>query len=381
MKKHLFIALLFTLLSCKEREAKNSFKKEKNKVVTIEDATGFKIEKKSNGVTIITVTSPWPQAKNGFTYALVPKHKKASISIPKNQYDAIIATPVYNIIATSTAHIPALESLGVDSTLIGFPNTDYISSTKTRKRIDNQKVKELGNQELLNTEIALSLNPEVVFGFGIDRKNKAYQTLKAANIPIVYNGDWAEKTPLGKAEWIKFFAPFFNQEKKADSIFKSVKKEYLKAKKLALKATKFPTVISGAMYKDVWYLPGGKSWAAQYLKDAKVAYLYKDNTDAGSLSLSWEAVLEKGKYADFWISPSQFTSYKELQESSKHYTEFNAFKNKKIYSFAGTKGATGGLLFFELAPSRPDIVLKDLISIFHPEVLPNYKPFFYQPLK
>lgn len=381
MKKILLIALLFFIISCKQKKEKIQDLETPKTAKTLSYANGFSVKKQESGVTIIEITTPWPNATSGFKYALVPKDKIASTTINKDDFDAIITTPVKKIIVTSTTHIPVLESLGVASTLVGFPNTDYISSVATRKRIDSKEVKDLGNNESMNTEIALELQPDVIIGFGIDNQNKAYKTLQTANIPVVYNGDWAEQTPLGKAEWIKFFAPFFHKEAKADSIFNSIEKEYNKIKTLAAKADKKNTVLSGAMFKDIWYLPGGKSWAAQYLKDANTNYLWSDNQETGSLSLSWESVLTVAQNADYWVSPSQFTSYKQMEESSAHYAQFKAFKNKKIYTFSNKKGATGGLLFFELAPSRPDIVLKDLISIFHPEILPNYKPFFYQPLQ
>src|SRR5690606_34033222 len=100
----------------------------------------------------------------------------------------------------------------------------------------------------------------------------------------------------------------------------------------------------------------------------------------GSLSLSLESVLEKGSGAEYWISPSQYTGYSEMGEANRHYSQFSAFKNRNIYSYAGTKGPTGGMLYFELAPSRPDLVLRDLLHIFHPELLPNHTAVFFKPL-
>lgn len=343
-------------------------------------AKGFSIEKLTTGVTIIKITSPWPGAESSFTYALVPKDKQAAITLNKNAYDAIISVPVERLVVTSTTHIPALEALAVGDKLIGFPDTKYISSEKTRKRIDTGAIKELGNNESINTEMLIELNPDVVIGFGISNENSTYETIQRANIPVVYNGDWTEETPLGKAEWIKFFAPFFQKEVMADRIFKTIQTSYEEAKNLASTANTTPTVISGAMYKDVWYLPGGKSWAAQFLKDANAQYLWNDTPESGSLSLSWEKVLERGQQAEFWIGPAQFTNYENMETASKHYAQFEAFKNKQVFTFANTKGETGGLLYYELAPQRPDLVLKDLIHILHPELLPKHQPFFFKPL-
>tara|TARA_R110000868_G_scaffold175564_1_gene412645 strand:- start:1906 stop:3048 length:1143 start_codon:yes stop_codon:yes gene_type:complete len=380
MKYFSIIASLFLLFSCKSDKSKKdivSIAPQKN----IKYAKGFSIEKQASGITILHITSPWPNAKTSFRYALVPKEKAAFITLNKDEYDAIVNVPIETIVVTSTTHIPVLEALNAEHTLIGFPDTKYISSPKTRALITNGQVKELGNNEAINTEMLLALQPELVVGFSIDSQNKTYETIQRSNIPVVYNGDWTEETPLGKAEWIKFFAPFFGAEEKADQIFAEIESTYNSAKELAKNATTTPIVISGAMYKDVWYLPGGNSWAAQFLKDANAKYVYQDTQETGSLSLSWESVLEKGKTADFWISPSQFTSYSAMAESSPHYTQFDAFTTKKIFTFAGTTGETGGLLYYELAPNRPDLVLKDLIHILHPELVPDYEPFFFKPLE
>ena len=381
MRSTVLLSLIFCLfLSCKEKTKDTLPPTLESKTIAIEYAKGFTIEKTGSGVTIITVSSPWPNAQTNFKYALVPKDKMASITLNQEEYNAIIGVPVNNIVTTSTTHIPSLESLGVIDALKGFPDTQYVSSVKTRELIAAGKIKELGNNESINTEMVIELNPEVIFGFSINNQNKAYETLQRSNIPVVYNGDWTEETPLGKAEWIKFFAPFFQKEQAADSIFREISDAYNEVKSMAKNSRNKPTVLSGALYKDVWYLPGGNSWGAMFLKDANVVYPWSTTDQTGSLNLSIESVLAKGIDTDFWISPSQFTSYKEMEDANRHYLKFKAFQNKNVYTFAKTKGATGGLLYFELGPNRPDLILKDLIHIFHPEILPEHELFFFKPL-
>ncbi|MEX0361927.1 MAG: ABC transporter substrate-binding protein, partial [Allomuricauda sp.] len=250
-----------------------------------------------------------------------------------------------------------------------------------RKRIDQGQIRELGNNENINTEITLELNPEVIVGFGINDTNKAYETIQKSGIPLVYNGDWTEATPLGKAEWIKFFAPFFNKETEAERIFNSIEADYEKAKLLALQAKEKPTVLTGGLYKDVWYVAGGNSWMAQFLQDANADYLWAETSESGSIGLSLEVVLAKGSQADFWFNPSLHASYQELLQANSHYQQFEAFSRKSVFSNAVKKGDTGGLLFYELAPQRPDLVLKDLISILHPGLLQDYEPHFFMPLQ
>ena len=283
--------------------------------------------------------------------------------------------------ATSTTHIPALDALNGLDKLVGFPDTKYISSLKARKRITEGRIIDLGQNEALNTEMTIDLKPDVVVGFAINGESQNFDILRRANIPVVFNGDWVEQTPLGKAEWIKFFGALLGREKEADSIFNAIKDSYLEVKSLASKVKTRPSVLSGALYKDVWYLPAGDSWGAQFLEDAGAEYRFADSKGTGSLSLSVESVLEKGQNAEFWVSPSQFTSYLEMNEASTHYSQFEAFQNRKVFTFADTKGPSGGLLYYELAPQRPDLVLKDLVKIFHPELLPAYDPFFFKPLK
>jgi iron complex transport system substrate-binding protein len=379
MKKILLLLTLISLWNCKENISETP-SSEINEIVskapTITHAKGFSIYNYED-YKIIKVNSPWPKAEQSFTYLLA--EEKANI--PDNvNYDEKVTIPIKSLVVTSTTHIPALESLGEEESLVGFPNLSYISSEKTRKRIADGNIKELGKNESINTEVLIDLQPDVVIGFAVESGNKTFETIKKTGIPVVYNGDWTEADPLGKAEWIKFFGAFFNKEKQADSIFTHIKKEFLEAKELANKTTEAPSVLAGSMYKDVWYLPYGNSWQAKFIKDANAKYLYADTNGDGSISAAFESVLEKAQDADYWIAPGSFTSYDQLVDASKHYQEFKAFQQKKIYSFAGVTGETGGVLYYELAPHRPDLVLKDLIKIFHPKELPNYKTTFFKPL-
>lgn len=374
-----FIIILFSACNTKnsnekwQNDIKDSFKKESE----IQYATGFNINL-FDGYKVITLKNPWPGTEKIFKYALVEK-KGADIN-PEN-YDAVVEIPLKRIVVTSTTHIPSLEMLSELETLVGFPNLDYISAEKTRQKISEGKVQEIGKNEDLNTEILIDLNPDAVIGFAVDGNNTTFSTLQKAGIPVLYNSDWTETSPLGKAEWIKFFGALFNKEKEADSIFKTIETEYLSAKKMASEAKNTPTVISGAMYKDVWYMPQGDSWGAQFIADANGDYLWKNSKGTGSLSLNLESVLDKGHSAEVWIGPGQFTSLDEMKNANQAYAQFRAYKTGKVYSYSMKKGVTGGVVYYELAPNRPDMVLKDLIKILHPELLPEHKLFFFDKLQ
>ena len=313
------------------------------------------------------------------TYALVHKDSIRLIKALKKKYKNIIRIPVEKMIVTSTTHLPGIEMLQGSETVVGFPGTDYISSASFRSLIKKGSLKEMGHQEQLNIELVLAAAPELIIGYAVGEKPKIYETIANSGIPVILNHDWLAQHPLGKASWIYLYGALLNKLDRADQLFSNIHDQYLVAKKLATHAVETPTVFSGAMYKDVWYAPGGKSWAAQFIQDANANYLFNNN-HTGSDAFGIEYVLSKAAQSDFWIGAAQFTSHEEMLKKSAHYSQFDAFKNKNIYSFSSIKGVTGGVLYYELAPQRPDLVLKDLIAILHPELSPNHSFTFFRRL-
>ncbi len=371
----LFSIVIFT--SCKNEEKELSANNTATDTLLVEYAKGFTITQ-HKGFKLLKVNNPWPNADQDFTYLL----SEENADIPKNiNYDYQITIPLKKIVVTSTTHIPSLEMLDEENTLVGFPGLDYISSEKTRDRISKDQITELGQNEAINTEVLISIQPDALIAFAIDGNNKTFKTIQKSGIPVLYNGDWTEESPLGKAEWIKFFGALYNKDKEAVAYFIKIKTDYLKAKDLAKNATSSPSVLSGSMYKDQWYVPYGNSWQAQFIKDANANYIYSDTNGSGSIALSFESVLNQSQNAEFWIAPGQFQSFDQLAKNSAHYSQFKAVNERKVFTYSNTLGETGGAIYYELAPTRPDLVLKDLISIFHPELLPDYKTTFFKPLQ
>ena len=194
----LLIVLAFPLMQCKKEvnQQKNNIPKNE-----IQYAKGFSILN-HEGYSVITVSNPWPKANKSYTYIL--KEKNGIVPDSLNQFPVILV-PIKNIVVTSTTHIPSLEMLGVEKTLVGFPNLNYISSEKVRALIDAKKVKELGANQALNTEVLIDLQPDVIIGYGLDNNNPTLDNLQKNGLKVLLNGDWNEQSPLGKAEWIKFF--------------------------------------------------------------------------------------------------------------------------------------------------------------------------------
>lgn len=343
---------------------------------TIRYAKGFKVSKLESS-TLVEVTYPHKGAISGYKYLLI---KKGTTQPKHDPGVTVIFTPIDRIVCTSTTHIPLLDYLNISEKLVGFPTTDYISSEKTRKLVDEGKVEELGAEKGMNIEKLAVLKPEAVMSYTMTADLGQLKKVQELGIPVLLNAEYLEEHPLGRAEWIKFMALFFNKEKEADIVFNMIEKNYLDTKKLADKAKKKPTVLSGVIYGDAWFMPGGQNYAARLISDAGADYLWKSDSTKGFLQISFEKVFEKAYAADLWIGVASFSTLEEIKNADERYTKFNPYQIKQVYTYNARQGAKGGSEFLELGYLRPDIILKDLVKIAHPELLPDYELYFHKRL-
>ena len=167
----LVILISFLNIQCKQETNSAATVVPSNEV---KYAKGFSIQK-YEGYSVVKVSNPWPKANKIYTYILKEKDGKVPDALSKN---IIISVPVKRIVVTSTTHISSLEMLGVENTLVGFPNLNYISSEKVRARIDSGKVQELGNNQSLNIEVTIDLAPSIIVGYGIDNNNSSLDNLE-----------------------------------------------------------------------------------------------------------------------------------------------------------------------------------------------------------
>ena len=327
---------------------------------------------------LVEVLYPYQGAKEGFKYLLVERGQK----VPAHDADTkVIQVPIASIVCTSTTHIPLLDYLEESEKLVGFPTLDYISSEKTRKLIDVGAVEELGVDQGMNIEKIAVLKPDLVMGYTMTAEYGQYRKMEDLGVPVVINAEYLEEHPLGRAEWIKFMALFFHKEDEAEKVFKMIEENYLSTKALADQTTEKPTVLSGVVYGDTWFLPGGKNYAAKLFSDAGCQYLWNDDSSNGFLQLSFESVYEKAHHADLWIGVASFNTLEELSNADQRYTKFSPYINHKVYTYNARKGAKGGSEFLELGYLRPDMILKDLVKISHPELLPEYSLYFHKELQ
>jgi len=327
----------------------------------------------------IHVTQGYTGAEKTFRYLVLEENSKAE----KVGFDGVVQLPVSKIVVTSTTHIPHLDLLESSEKLIGFPQTDLISSEITRNLIDSGKVTDLGNGPSANPEIVIDLQPDWMMISTLGEDLRYLDLFAQAGIPAIINGEYVEQNPLGRAEWIKFTGILLGKYEEAIAVFDEIEKAYLDAEKLTqnLADSAKPKVLSGVIYQDIWYAPGAESWGARILENAGGSYIFADQSGEGSLQLNYEFVLDNGLETDYWIGSADFADLNAMGNSEPRYQAFNPWKNGQVYTYTAKKGATGGLEYFELGYVRPDLILKDLIKILHPDLLPDYELYFYQKLE
>lgn len=286
--------------------------------------------------------------------------------------------PCKNIAALSSIYASMLCDLNYIEGLTAIDNIDYINNPAIINKFNAGKLMQLSKGPQPDLEQTIKLNPDVVFTFGMGEPDTDINPkLALAKIPVAVSVDHLEKTPLARAEWIKFFAAFTGKGKMADSIFAAVEKNYTALRSLTEHAATKPTVFNEIKYGDVWYMPGGKSYVAQLLNDAGANYVWKNDTSAGSLQLSFEQVYAKAKEADYWINLSLVNNKKELLSYESRYAEFKAFKKGNLYNNNKVTNSKGYSTYWETGMIYPDRILSDMILIFHPELAPQLKNDLY----
>lgn len=368
MKNYILLILSLLLFGCVTSETETSSEQEIT-TSSLEFACNFNIEH-SNNYTKLSILSPWEENKVLNTYYLV---KNDSLTVPTD--GVRIKVPVANIAVNSCSHVAYIDALSEIEKLIASTDPEYVYNENFRDLLGEGKIENLGGAYDMNFEKILKVNPMVLMVTGFKGVDNMALRAQEAGVPVLYNYEWAEKTVLGRAEWIKLFGELFDAREKADSIFNEIKTEYIRCAELAIQATNKPKVLSGAPYKGTWYIPGGQTFMAEFYRNAGMDYFYKDNKDNFSLALSLETVMGNFLNADIWVGVDVNT-YEQLEEQDERLMLFKPVKNKQVYHYLNRTTKTGGNDFWESAMLRPDILLKDFIYIAHPELLPDWELYY-----
>lgn len=326
------------------------------------------------GFTEVTVRNPWDSVRTLQRYILVPKDSVVPTSLPQG---VLVRTPLSNTLVYSSIHAGLISDLGSLDAIGGLCNANYIKDPELKRRLASGSVTDCGLGQNPNIEKVIKLRPQAILLSPYDNNDK-HAKIGELGIPIIECADYMETSPLGRAEWVKFYGLLFGSEKRADEMFAATETEYLRLKEMAAKASSRPKVIFDQRYGQTWSVPGKNSTTGQLIEDAGGKNPFDCYKQSGSVQLDPEKVLGMAHDADVWfVRYYQETekSLKELAADAPVNSRFKAFKKGNVY---GCNTLYKNL--FEETPFHPDRLLRDMVILIHPELADNRKPVYYHKL-
>lgn len=366
MKRILLLLTLFGFLllgGCKSKNG-TSIAAFTKSVYTPEYAAGFEIAGADDSQsTIIRIFNPWQGANDVEMLYFIARNGER----PPRDFDGVtIPAGARRIVCMSSSYIAMLEALGQTERVVGVSGIDFISNSYVTANRAN--IKDVGSE--INYEVLAGLAPDLVLLYGIgDSQSTVTDKLKELNIPYMYMGEYLEESPLGKAEWLMAIAEVTDCREAGGKVFEAIPQRYHALKQLTAGVEKRPTVMLNTPWNDSWVMPSVKSYVAQLIEDAGGDYIYKKNTSNSSLPIGLETAYGLIREADVWLNVGMATTLGELKAMNPQFTDAKAIREDKVYNNNLRLTAGGGNDYWESAVVHPDIVLRDLIRIFHPELV------------
>lgn len=323
---------------------------------------------------IAILQNPWQPEKILHRYVLVNKNQPLPQNLPEG---TVIRTPVNRAVVYSSVHYSLLELLQATNCVDGVCDAEYILNPELQEKIRKGTVRNYGNSMSPNIEQIMEQHPEILMPSPFEQSG-SYGKLGKLGIPIVECADYMEGSALGRAEWMRFYGMLFGKEAQADSLFRSIETEYNRLKKLASESRHKPSLLCEMKTGANWFVPGGNSTSGQLYQDAGAQYVFAHLENSGAIPLPFEAVLEQAENAEVWLikyNQKEPLSYQQLKQDYEPYTRFRAWKEKRIYGCN-----TQYIPFYEETPFQPQLLLKDLICLLHPDLLPGEKSRYFTPI-
>lgn len=370
----ILLTLLFTITGCKQNR-KNSLETFNREVYIPEYAKGFKISGTEHiQSTLIEIFNPWQGAQDvAMTYFISRDNEQA----PDGFTGQVIKAGAKRIVCMSSSYIAMLDVIGEVDRVAGVSGIQYISNPYILAH--KNTIPDMGAE--MNYERLVALKPDVVLLYGIgDAQTGITEKLKELSIPYLYMGEYVEESPLGKAEWMVVLSEITDCREKGISIFQEIPKRYHALKALADTISHRPTVMFNTPWNDSWVMPSTKSYMSQLVTDAGADYIYKDNDTNSSVTIGLETAYALIQKADYWINVGSVATLAELKAVNPKFADAKAVQQSTVYNNNQRMTPAGGNDFWESSVVRPDIVLRDLIQIFHPELLSD-SLYYYQHLE
>lgn len=328
------------------------------------------IKSNATGDTVIVYFSKTNQS-DSITYILCDSASLKPADLHKKIF--YVQVPVQRVAALSTTEIACIHEIAETESIIASCDIFRITNPIIHERFAQGLIADLGSSMNENREKVMLVRPDVIIKtlFSTQEIQKD-AILIQQGIPVIYINNWLENTPLGRTEWIKFIGLLYGEYARADSIFRIIESHYDSLKTLVATKPQKPKVLAGDMLKDIWYLPGGKSYLAHFIRDAGGDYVYSQSEEYGSAPVNIENVIEYAKHATIWVGADSRTK-QEIRDKNYLFNHFHILDSGSVYHYKKRSNAAGGNDYWESGIVRADYVLADFIKIFHTDVLPNYE--------
>lgn len=330
-----------------------------------------------DGFNVVTVRNAFKgSGKTEFQYVLL----SSDMPVPEGYPEAVfVEIPVKRVISLSTTFLGFIDELDEVDSLVGIGSFRYTNTTAVVEKIKKDELVEVGSESSKNIELIVSLAPDIVFTNALGNPDQdIHPVFNRMGILSVLTAAYMEETLLGRAEWIKFVAAFYDKLEMAETLFSKTESEYNALRNLTAGIQNRPTVFANAPWGNVWYTPSGISFIAHAIQDAGGHYLWADDRNNGTLPLDFETVYERVIDAQFWINTGYLDSMSVLLSNDDRYQDFRAVKDGNVYSESNRLNESGGNDIWERGVIHPQEILADLIKIFHPDHLPEHEFVFYR---
>jgi iron complex transport system substrate-binding protein len=331
-------------------------------------ATGFDISGAEGAAsTLITVRNPWQGAEGVEKRLFISREGERA---PEGFEGQVIEGSAERVVCMSSTYVAMIDAIGCTERVVGVSGIDFIYNSRVREAASEGRVHDVGHDSNINFELLLTLRPDVVLLYGVAGENGvANAKLDELNIPYFYLGDYVEESPLAKAEWTVVVAEILGVRERGEELFAGIENRYLELRKrVEESATERPTVMFNTPYRDTWYMPSSRSYAVRIVEDAGGQYVYDGNHGTASQPIDLELAYVLTREADYWINVGQYATLEDLRRDNPRFVGAKAVREGRVYSSDRRATAKGGSDFWESAVVNPDVVLRDLVAILHPEL-------------
>lgn len=376
MKKHILLSLLFlaALLGGCTTET-NTYEDLLTPLYSPKYASGFSIYGlEGYNSTIIRITNPWQGATDVTLDTFIQRDDEQP---PVGFNGQIIKADAHKLVALSTTNIGMLELLGRDRRVVAVSGLQYVFNEWITDPKNN--VKDLGEQ--IQYETLASLQPDVVFCYGVaDGQKMMTDKLEELKIPYIYSAAYLEGNVLGKSEWLIIFAEIEDIREEGIRLFNEIERNYMEAKSLTadIPSDQRPKVMLNTPFNDAWVLPPNKSTTTTLMRDAGAEPFYGKKEIGDVTQIGMEEAFAMLREADFWVGLGHSTKkFSELPPALRaHASEMKPVQLNQLYNNNAITTPGGGSAYYQEGIVRPDLILKDLIEIFHPELQEHTLHFY-----